>query len=137
MKKKIKLAIVGTGYFSKFHFDAWKRLGVDVTGICSLNIDEAKKQSYEFRNCKTYKSFTKMINDIEPDLVDIIVPPSKHLELIRIAAEKKINIICQKPFTNSLAQAKKAVDIAKKNKIIIAVHENFRFQPWFIKINKI
>ena len=27
MKKKIKIAIVGTGYFSKFHFDAWKRLG--------------------------------------------------------------------------------------------------------------
>ena len=78
-----------------------------------------------------------MINDIEPDLVDIIVPPSKHLELIRIAAEKKINIICQKPFTNSLTQAKKAVEIAKKNKIIIAVHENFRFQPWFKKIYKI
>lgn len=137
MKKKIKIAIVGTGYFSKFHFDAWKRLGVDVTGICSLNIDEAEKQSYRFKNCKTYKKFSKMINDIEPDLVDIIVPPSKHLELIRIAAEKKINIICQKPFTNSLTQAKKAVEIAKKNKIIIAVHENFRFQPWFKKIFKI
>ena len=116
MKKKIKIAIVGTGYFSKFHFDAWKRLDVDVTGICSLNIDEAKKQSCRFRNCKTYKNFSKMINDTEPDLVDIIVPPSKHLELIRISAKKKINIICQKPFTNSLTQAKKAVEIAKKIK---------------------
>ena len=32
-----------------------------------------------------------------------------------------------------MTQAKKAVEIAKKNKIIIAVHENFRFQPWFLR----
>ena len=41
MKNKIRLAIVGTGYFSQFHYDAWERLNVEVVAICSLNKNEA------------------------------------------------------------------------------------------------
>ena len=37
MKNKVRIAVVGTGYFSKFHFDAWMRLGVNIVAICSLN----------------------------------------------------------------------------------------------------
>ena len=43
--KKIKIekiAVVGTGYFSQYHLDAWKRLKIDVVGICSLDIEKAK-----------------------------------------------------------------------------------------------
>ena len=40
-EKKIRIAIVGTGYFSQFHYDAWKRLEVSVVAICSLNKNEA------------------------------------------------------------------------------------------------
>ena len=41
MKNKVRIAVVGTGYFSKFHFDAWMRLGVNIVAICSLNKNEA------------------------------------------------------------------------------------------------
>ena len=40
MKNKMRIAIVGTGYFSKFHFDAWIRLGVNIVAICSLKENE-------------------------------------------------------------------------------------------------
>ena len=33
-----KIAVIGTGYFSQYHLDAWKRLNVDVVGICSLDL---------------------------------------------------------------------------------------------------
>ena len=45
MKNKIRLAIVGTGYFSQFHYDAWERLNVEVVAICSLNKNEALARS--------------------------------------------------------------------------------------------
>ena len=137
MKNTIRLSIVGTGYFSQFHFDAWKRLDIEVVGICSLNKNEALEKSKQFNNCKVYSDFTAMINDTKPNLVDIIVPPQNHLNFIKIAAESNVNIICQKPFTNSLQEAKKAVKIAEKYGITIAVHENFRYQPWYTKIKEI
>ena len=136
MRKKIRLSIVGTGYFSKFHFDGWKRLGVEVSGICSLNVREAHEYSKQFENCPVFTDFESMILATKPDLVDIIVPPLNHLKFIKIASKNKVNIICQKPFTNSIKEAKEAIKSAKKNSVTIAIHENFRFQPWYKKINE-
>ena len=48
MKNKVRIAVVGTGYFSKFHFDAWMRLGVNIVAICSLNKKEAIYYSKKF-----------------------------------------------------------------------------------------
>ena len=135
MKSKMRISVVGTGYFSQFHYDAWKRLGVKIVGVCSLNKNEATKISELFDNCEIFLNFEKMLIKTKPDLVDIIVPPENHLNFIKIASKHKINVICQKPFTNSLSQAKSAIKIAKKNGIALAVHENFRYQPWYRKIN--
>ena len=135
MKSKMRISVVGTGYFSQFHYDAWKRLGVKIVGVCSLNKNEAIKISELFDNCEIFLNFEKMLIKTKPDLVDIIVPPENHLNFIKIASKHKINVICQKPFTNSLSQAKSAIKIAKKNGIALAVHENFRYQPWYRKIN--
>ena len=135
MKKKIRLVVVGTGYFSQFHYDAWERLGVKIVGICSLDENEAKKYSYALDNCKVYLNFEEMIIKALPDIVDIVIPPQNHLKFIKIAAKHSVNVICQKPFTNSLAEAKKAIKTAKNHGIKIAVHENFRYQPWYRKIN--
>ena len=137
MKNKIRIAIVGTGYFSQFHFDAWKRLEVNVVAICSLDENDAIYYSKVFNNCPIYLDFKKMIDEIELDFVDIIIPPKDHLKLIKIAANKNVNIICQKPFTNSYYEAIDAVNISNKNNILLIVHENFRFQPWYLKIKKI
>ena len=137
MKNKIRLSIVGTGYFSQFHYDAWKRLGVEVIAICSLNKNEALVRSKQFNNCKVFSDFKTMIYETKPSLVDIIIPPQNHLNFIKIAAQSKVNIICQKPFTNTLKEAKEAVKISEKYGVTIAVHENFRYQPWYIKINEI
>ena len=137
MKNKIRIAIVGTGYFSQFHFDAWIRLEVKVVAICTLNENDAIYYSKRFDNCPIYSNFKEMIDEIDLDFIDIVIPPKDHLKLIKIAAKKKVNIICQKPFTNSYSEAVNAVNISNKNKVLLIVHENFRFQPWYLKIKNI
>ena len=137
MKNKVRIAVVGTGYFSKFHFDAWMRLGVNIVAICSLNKKEAIYYSKKFNDCPVYSDFNKMMDEINVDFVDIIIPPKNHLKFIKIAASKNVNIICQKPFTNSYSEAIDAVNISNKNNVLLIVHENFRFQPWYQKIKTI
>ncbi len=137
MNNKIRIAIVGTGYFSKYHFDAWKRLRVKIVAICSLNENEAYFYSKKFNYCPTYTNFKKMLDEIDIDFVDIIIPPKDHLKFIKIASKNNVNVICQKPFTNSYSEALQAVNFTNKNNILLIIHENFRFQPWYIKIKKI
>ena len=134
--KILKIAIIGTGYFSQYHFDAWKRLKVELVGVCSLDLKKAKSVASSFKNCKYFSDYEEMIKVTKPTLIDIIIPPNDHLEVITNISKYGINIICQKPLTNSLTDAKKVLDLIKKKKIKLIVHENFRFQPWHIQIKK-
>ena len=134
MIKKIKLAVIGTGYFSYFHFDAWSRLEVDLKGICSHNKNEASKVSENFLGSKSFDDYELMMDEVQPDLIDVIVPPADQFPILKAAIDRGIDIICQKPFMTSLEQAKLVVELAQRSNVNLSVHENFRFQPWHKKI---
>ena len=75
-----------------------------------------------------------MLEAESPDLLDIVTPPPTHLPLIRLAAERGIDVVCQKPFTRDIDEAEAAVNIAANSGTRLVVHENFRFQPWYREI---
>ena len=131
-----RLATVGTGYFSQFHHDAWRRLDVDLVGVCSLNKDQATAAATAFAGCQAFDDFETMLDAVKPDLVDIIVPPVMHMAFIEMCVARYIPIICQKPFTRSLAEAEAAVQLTEDASVPLFVHENFRFQPWHMKIKE-
>ena len=132
-----RVAAIGTGYFSQFHYEAWMRLDIDVVGICSLDIDEAKAIAAAFEDCRAFDQINIMLDSIQPDLVDIITPPASHMVLLKACLDNCIPVICQKPFTQSLEEAEAAVALAEAAGVPIFVHENFRFQPWHIKIKEL
>lgn len=130
---KIKVACVGTGYFSQFHYDAWKKIeGVNL--IASVNRDI---QSAKATGLNAYNDLSEMLLTEQPDLVDIITPPITHLQYIKLIANSGVKtIICQKPFCSNIGEAREATQICNAAGITIVVHENFRFQPWYRVIKK-
>ena len=46
-------------------------------------------------------------------------------------------IICQKPFCGTLAAARQVTELAASSGVSLAVHENFRFQPWYRQLHAI
>ncbi len=134
MRGKLKVAAVGTGYFSKFHYDAWSRCGdVELVGIADLNLDSAKNVAVDYGGA-VFTDVAEMLDVVKPDLLDIITPPPTHLQMIQLAVDRGINVICQKPFCGGLEDAGTAVDMAETARINVTVHENFRFQPWYAAI---
>jgi len=49
---------------------------------------------------------------------------------VRAALARRVPVICQKPFTPSLERATALAAQAQAAGVMLAVHENFRFQPW-------
>ena len=131
-----RLAAVGTGYFSQFHYDAWRRMDIDLVGVCSLDMARAAETAAAFADCQAFDDFESMLDAVKPDLVDIIAPPKVHMAFIEMCVERDVSIICQKPFTCSLAEAEAAVQLAEDARVPLFVHENFRFQPWHMKIKE-
>ncbi len=126
---KIKIAGVGAGYFSQYHYESWNRLDdVNLIAICDINQDRAAKTAKKFNIPKVFNNFDLMLRETNPDLVDIITPVSSHMKLVRTAIENKTAVICQKPLAENLESAKIMVELAEDSSVFFAVHENFRFQ---------
>ena len=131
MAASIRVACVGTGYFSQFQYRAWKRMAeVELVALCSRSPDKAEECAIRHGVPAVYTNLAAMLDETMPDLLDIITPPETHLATIRTAAVRGIDVICQKPFCSTLEEAETALRLASAAGISITVHENFRFQPW-------
>lgn len=135
-EKKIRVACVGAGYFSQFQYEAWRRLDVDLAAICNKTEANAQKIADKFDIARVFTDFATMLDQVKPDLVDIITPPGTHLSYIEQAAARRIPVICQKPFTPSLDEAEQATAMMEEVDTPLIIHENFRFQPWYGEIKR-
>lgn len=129
-----RLAIVGSGFFSQFHVEAWARLDVTPVGICSLDASTAEAHAARLGGVPVFSDVADMLRAASPDLVDVITPPETHLGIIRQTLAAGIATICQKPFCGGLAGAREAARLAEESGVPLIVHENFRYQPWFAEI---
>ena len=128
---RLRVAAVGTGYFSQFHHEAWVRMtDVDLVAVCSRSPEKARQAADSYGVALAFSDFETMLDEVKPDLVDIITPPVTHAAYIRAAAARGLPVICQKPFCQTLAEAEEAVAYAEAQGTPLVVHENFRFQPW-------
>ena len=93
-KVRRRLATVGTGYFSQFHFEAWGRLDVDLVAVCSLKKSEAVAvaATAAYADCAAFDDFETMLDAVKPDLVDIIVPSSYRVELENLVGISTVDI---------------------------------------------
>jgi len=138
MAGKLRVAAVGTGFFSQFHFDAWSRVeGTELAAICSLDPASLTEVSAQYGISDTFDDFERMLDQVQPDLVDVITPPPTHCDFIKAALSRNIPVICQKPFTGTLENAMAMADLADETGTPVIVHENFRFQPWFGEMKRI
>jgi predicted dehydrogenase len=63
--------------------------------------------------------------------VDIVTRVETHLPLVRLAVERKIPIICQKPIATDWLTALEMVDTAESAGVPLMIHENWRWQAWY------
>lgn len=132
LQTPVRIAAVGAGYFSHFHFDGWKRIeGACVEALAVRNTERARPVAEQHGIPKVYGDVERMLDEVKPDVIDIISPPESHLEYVRLAAERGITIICQKPLAPNITEARELVETAEKAGVPLAIHENFRFMPWY------
>lgn len=136
----LRVALIGAGYFSRFHADGWLRSpDAALVGIADLDPARASALAEDVAGpdtaLTTEADAEALIARTSPDIIDIAAPPAAHATLIDLALRSDARaIICQKPFCGSLAAARVAVERIEAAGRLCIVHENFRFQPWYRRI---
>jgi D-apiose dehydrogenase len=125
--KIFKAGLIGCGFFSQHHLEAWRRMAnVQIVAACDYRIERAQTAAP-----RAYASAEEMLEVEELDFVDIVTRSPAHLELISQAAEKELPIICQKPIAPDWETACRIVEMVAKHRIQVMIHDNWRWQPWY------
>lgn len=136
--KPLKGAVIGTGYFSHFHLDAWRRIkGVEIALLCDADLAKARAVATQYGIAEAVADAAAVFSRTDIDFVDIITRPDTHLDLVRAAAQHRLPTICQKPLAPTTGEAIELVQAAQATDTRLMIHENFRFQPWYREIKKL
>lgn len=124
----MKGALIGCGFFAQNQMHGWAGIeGVQITAVCDR--DPARREDTAARfGARAYADAGQMLAAEPLDFVDIATTVASHRPLVELAAAAGVHVICQKPFAETMEDARAmvaAVDAAGKT---LMVHENFRWQ---------
>ncbi len=125
----LKGAVIGCGFFAQNQLHAWHDIeGVNITALCDRDETRLKETAQRFGISRTYSDARELLQNEELDFVDIATTVASHRQLVEIASAAGVNMICQKPFAPSMADARAMVAAAGQAGAMLMVHENFRWQ---------
>ncbi len=129
MSKKIKVAIVGTGFIGPAHLEALRRIpNIEVTALVEVNQQVADAKADELGIPSAY-TFENMLKDDSIEVVHICTPNFLHFPQTKACLLAGKHVICEKPLANTIAEAEELVSLAAEKGLINAVHFNLRYYP--------
>lgn len=101
-------------------------------------VERSYKGSKErYPDVSIVESFEKLLQDELIELVVVNTPDANHYEYCKMALEAGKHLVVEKPFTIKYAEGAELVDLLKKNKKILSVFQNRRWDGDFITVKKV
>jgi D-apiose dehydrogenase len=127
--KSLRFGIWGTGFWSRFQLAAWREFeGVECVALTNRTRSKAEALAKEFGIPAVYDTPEEMLDREKLDFVDIITDVGTHAPLVKLAASRKVPVICQKPMGTTLEEATEMVKGCKEVGVPFFIHENWRWQ---------
>jgi predicted dehydrogenase len=134
-----RLALIGCGFFSSNHLNAWRELSdlCEIAAVCDLDREKAREVAHRFSVPAHFTDVETMLGEVKPDFVDIVTTVESHRPLVELSARHGIAAIVQKPFGADLNDARAMVETMRKAGCMLMVHENFRFQRPLLRAREV
>ncbi|MEI6079516.1 MAG: Gfo/Idh/MocA family oxidoreductase [bacterium] len=143
----LKAGVIGVGHLGRFHAQKYAAIeGVELVGVYDLSPERAKLVADECKT-KSYSTTAELLKDV--DIVSIATPATNHFESASQALEAGVHCLIEKPFTRTVDEARKLMDIAKRKNVKIQIGHLERFNtvvaegnallknPRFIEANRL
>ena len=132
-RKKLNIGVVGIGYLGKYHLEKFiNNKKCDTKWVVDTNLDNIDLNGHD--SIQKSSNYKEILDDI--DAVSLVTPTKMHFKIAKFFLENKKHVLIEKPMTETVAQATKLVDLAKKNKVILQVGHLERFNPVMKRLTK-
>ena len=133
--KPLRIGVVGVGHLGQFHAEKYARMeGVELVGIADIIADRA----HDVANRLGTKAFTDYKDLIEKvDAASIVVPTDLHFPASHDFLEAKVDLLIEKPITETIDDADTLIQLADSKGLIIQVGHLERFNPAILALSEV
>ncbi|MCT4566601.1 MAG: Gfo/Idh/MocA family oxidoreductase [Maledivibacter sp.] len=130
--KKHKVLLLGLGFWGGHWIDIiTKTERSELVGIAGSQQEvNSICEKYSLSKDIGYTDYKEAIETTKADIAIIVLPAVLHFDAAKLAMEKGINIIMEKPLSMNIEEAKKLIDIKKKcGNVKFMASQNYRWRP--------
>jgi glucose-fructose oxidoreductase len=135
-RKKLGIALVGLGNYATrqlapaLRHTQFCRLAGAVTGTREKGEKLAREYGFSETSIYSYDTMAQLADNPEIDIVYVVTPNSIHAENVIAAARAGKHVICEKPFTTTVADAERAIAACKKAGVKLSIGYRLHFDPY-------
>jgi predicted dehydrogenase len=127
--------MIGAGAWSEIQLNAWAGVeNGEIVALCDRHPERRDPVVRQFGIPQAFDDFETMLDEADLDFVDVCTRPYSHAPLTKLAAGRGLPVLCQKPFCESLAEAREVIDFCDRAGVRLMINENFRWQSWYRKV---
>ncbi|MEF3306194.1 Gfo/Idh/MocA family protein [Paenibacillus sp. GYB003] len=135
----LKVGIIGQGRSGRnIHGNLLVRLG-DKYKIAAVadGLEDRRVRAEQEYGCKAYATYEEMVANEDLDLVVNASPSDLHFPISLDLLNKGFNVLCEKPLAKSPAEVDQLIAASEKSGKVLAVFQQSRYMPAFLKIREI
>jgi UDP-N-acetylglucosamine 3-dehydrogenase len=127
--KKLRVAVIGTGFWGKNQARVLSQLEqTELKCVCDINEQSANAVSAEF-HVPYSTSWAEVFARNDIDAVTICTPTTTHKQIATEALRSGKHTLVEKPMTNTVAEARELVALAKERGLRLMPGHIERFNP--------
>ena len=133
--KKLGVALVGLGYYSKDLLAPALRLTehCELRGIVTGSPEKIPiwQQSYNIpdANVYNYDNMHQIANNDDIDVIYVVVPTGLHLKYVAIAANAGKHVWCEKPMGLNVGECQQIINVCNINKVKLSIGYRVQHDP--------
>ncbi|MGD8291825.1 MAG: Gfo/Idh/MocA family oxidoreductase [Desulfobacterales bacterium] len=133
--KKIRVGVIGVGYLGKFHAEKYSGMkNTKLVGV--VDIDKSRAEDIaDSLGTRALTDYRDLFGNV--DAVSVVVPTDAHYAVGAAFLNQNVDVLIEKPMTNSLEQADELIKIAESNHRILQIGHLERFNPAVIALKDI
>lgn len=135
--KKYNWAVLGTGVIANEMATAMVKNGRRLYAVGNRTHEKAVAFAEKYGIEKVYDDFNDMFTDPDVDIIYITTPHNTHIDFMKKAIENKKHILVEKSITLNSDELSEAVELAKKNGVVIGEAMTIYHMPIFKELKKI
>lgn len=125
----VRIGLVGSGFMAETHADAYASIdAAEIVAVASPNTAEEFAARREL-DVETYTSAEDLMDTAAVDVVDVCSPTPTHRPLVEAAADRGLDVFCEKPIAGTLADARAMADATTDAGVAFMVGHVLRFFP--------